>query len=129
MKPAASSPTKTEWPTVAIVGVGLIGGSIGLALQARRLAARVIGVGRSAAALAAAGKAKVVTETSLDLTAAVAEADLVVVATDVGDVRVILAEPNRRHVVSAEDPVGLAAAMNALAGDAELRAALGRANR
>jgi prephenate dehydrogenase len=90
MKPAASSPTKTEWPTVAIVGVGLIGGSIGLALQARRLAARVIGVGRSAAALAAAGKAKVVTETSLDLTAAVAEADLVVVATDVGSIAPLL---------------------------------------
>ncbi len=32
--------------TVAILGVGLIGGSVGLALRSRRLAAEVIGVGR-----------------------------------------------------------------------------------
>jgi prephenate dehydrogenase len=80
----------TEWPTVAIVGAGLIGGSIGLALQARRLSGRVIGVGRSAESLAAARRAKVVTDTSLDLAAAVAEADLVVVATDVGTIAPLL---------------------------------------
>jgi prephenate dehydrogenase len=80
----------TEWPTVAIVGVGLIGGSIGLAVQARRLSGRVIGVGRSAESLAAARRAKVVTESSLDLAAAVAEADLVVVATDVGTIAPLL---------------------------------------
>ena len=90
MKPAAPSPTNTEWPTVAIVGVGLIGGSIGLALQARRLAGRVIGIGRSAASLAAARRAKVVTETAVDIAAAAAEADLVVVATDVGTITTLL---------------------------------------
>lgn len=90
MKPAAHPATNREWPTVAIVGVGLIGGSIGLALQSRRLAGRVIGVGRSAASLATARTAKVVTETSLDLEAAAAEADLVVVATDVGTIASLL---------------------------------------
>ena len=90
MKPAAPPATNREWPTVAIVGVGLIGGSIGLALQSRRLAGRVIGVGRSAASLATARTAKVVTEISLDLEAAVAEADLVVVATDVGTISSLL---------------------------------------
>ena len=90
MTPAAPPATNREWPTVAIVGVGLIGGSIGLALQSRRLAGRVIGVGRSAASLATARTAKVVTETSLDLEAAVAEADLVVVATDVGTIASLL---------------------------------------
>jgi prephenate dehydrogenase len=90
MKPAAPPATNREWPTVAIVGVGLIGGSIGLALQSRRLAGRVIGVGRSAASLATARTAKVVTETSLDLEAAAAEADLVVVATDVGTIASLL---------------------------------------
>ena len=34
------------WDTVAIIGVGLIGGSIGLALRERKLARRVIGIGR-----------------------------------------------------------------------------------
>jgi prephenate dehydrogenase len=71
-----------QWPTVAIVGVGMIGGSIGKALLARRLADRVIGVGRSAASLAAAKRAGATTETTLDLAAAAA-ADLVVVAAGV----------------------------------------------
>ena len=90
MKPAAPPATNNEWPTVAVVGVGLIGGSIGLALQARRLAGRVIGVGRSATSLAAARKAKVVTDTTLKLDAAAAEADLVVVATDVSSIATLL---------------------------------------
>jgi prephenate dehydrogenase len=71
-----------HWPTVAIVGVGLIGGSLGRALLARKLAKRVIGVGRSQASLDAARRTGAVTETALD-PAAVAEADLVVVATGV----------------------------------------------
>lgn len=71
-----------QWPTVAIVGVGLIGGSIGKALLARRLTRRVVGIGRTAASLAAARKAGCVTETSLEVAAA-AEADLVVVAAGV----------------------------------------------
>ncbi len=73
---------KATWPSVAIVGVGLIGGSIGRALLARKLAGRVIGIGRSRGSLAAALEAGAVTETALD-PAAVAEADLVVVATGV----------------------------------------------
>ena len=80
---------KCHWQSVAIVGVGLIGGSVGKALQARRLAARVIGVGRSAASLAEAKRHGVVTETSLDLTA-VAEADLVVVAAGVAGIPALL---------------------------------------
>jgi prephenate dehydrogenase len=71
-----------HWPTVAIVGVGLIGGSLGRALLARKLAKRVIGVGRSQASLDAARRTGAVTETALD-PAAAAEADLVVVATGV----------------------------------------------
>lgn len=71
-----------HWPTVAIVGVGLIGGSIGRGLLARNLAQRVIGVGRSRASLEAARRTGAVTETALD-PAAVAEADFVVVTTGV----------------------------------------------
>jgi prephenate dehydrogenase len=71
-----------HWPTVAIVGVGLIGGSLGRAVLARKLTRRVIGVGRSQASLDAARRTGAITETALD-PAAVAEADLVVVATGV----------------------------------------------
>ena len=41
-----------EFDTVAIVGVGLIGGSIGLAVRERKLARQVIGIGRDEAKLA-----------------------------------------------------------------------------
>jgi len=80
---------KPPWPTVAIVGVGLIGGSIGLALKDRRLATRVIGVGRSAASLAEARRLGVVDDTATDVAAASA-ADLVVVATGVGTIPAML---------------------------------------
>lgn len=76
---------KVHWPAVAIVGVGLIGGSVGRALLARGLAQRVIGVGRSRQSLNAARRTGAVTETSLD-PAAVAEADLVVLATGVAGI-------------------------------------------
>jgi prephenate dehydrogenase len=81
-----------HWPTVAIVGVGLIGGSIGLALKARKLAGRVIGAGRSAASLAEAKRLHAIDEATTDLAAAVHAADLVVVATGVASIPGILEE-------------------------------------
>ena len=81
---------KPHWPTVAIVGVGLIGGSIGLALKARKLAGRVIGIGRSAASLAEAKRLHAIDEAATDILAGVAEADLVVVATGVASIPKIL---------------------------------------
>ena len=79
-----------HWPTVTIVGAGLIGGSAGLALASRRLADRIIGVGRSEASLAAARERGAVTETTTDLAAGVAAADLVLVATRVGMISSLL---------------------------------------
>ena len=35
------------WQRVCIIGVGLLGGSIGLALKRKRLAQTVVGVGRT----------------------------------------------------------------------------------
>jgi len=83
---------KPLWPTVAIVGVGMIGGSIGLALKARKLAGHVIGVGRTAASLAEAKRRHAIDATETDIAAAVAEADLVVVATGVATINAILDE-------------------------------------
>jgi prephenate dehydrogenase len=70
--------------TVAIVGVGLIGGSIGLALRERKLVERVIGIGRRQESLRIARRVGAVTNTTVDLDKGVAEADLVVVCTPVG---------------------------------------------
>jgi prephenate dehydrogenase len=80
---------KAHWPVVAIVGVGMIGGSIGKALRARRLAAKVVGIGRSQASLDAAKRTGCVTDTSTDIAAA-AGADLVVVAAGVGAIPALL---------------------------------------
>jgi len=78
------------WPCVAIVGVGLIGGSVGLALKARRLSSRVIGVGRTQASLDEARQRGIVDDTTTDLAAGVATADLVVVASTVSSIGPLL---------------------------------------
>ena len=66
-----------QWDTVAIVGVGLIGGSIGLALRQRNLAKNVVGIGRRQASLRVARRIGAITHTTIDLNKGVAEAELV----------------------------------------------------
>ncbi|HEX7447409.1 MAG TPA: prephenate dehydrogenase/arogenate dehydrogenase family protein, partial [Pirellulales bacterium] len=73
-----------RFQTVAILGVGLIGGSIGLGLLRRRLVRRVIGIGRRAESLRIAKELGAVTSTTVVLEEGVAEADLAVVCTPVG---------------------------------------------
>jgi cyclohexadieny/prephenate dehydrogenase len=70
--------------TVAIVGVGLIGGSIGIALRERKLAEQVVGIGRRQEALRTARRVGAVDHTTVDIEKGVAEADLVVICTPVG---------------------------------------------
>jgi prephenate dehydrogenase len=70
--------------TVAIVGVGLIGGSIGLALRQRNLAQAVIGIGHRQVSLRVARRVGAITQTTVDLGKGVADADLVIVCTPVG---------------------------------------------
>jgi prephenate dehydrogenase len=71
---------------VAIVGVGLIGGSIGLALRARRVAREVIGVGRDAGSLAQAVERGAIDWAATDLREATRTAEMVVVCTPVNRV-------------------------------------------
>lgn len=73
-----------QWDTVAIVGVGLIGGSAGLALAKRGVANKIIGVGRSDTSLSVAQNCGAISEGTTNLKQGVAEADLVLVATRVG---------------------------------------------
>jgi prephenate dehydrogenase len=75
-----------QWDTVAIVGVGLIGGSIGLALRQRNLAKNVVGIGRRQVSLRAARRVGAVTETTIDLAKGVASAELIVVCTPVAQI-------------------------------------------
>jgi prephenate dehydrogenase len=71
---------------VAIVGVGLIGGSIGLALRQRNLAQQVMGIGRRQSSLDRALACQAIDEAHTELEKGVAGADLVVVATPVAGV-------------------------------------------
>lgn len=66
---------------VAIIGVGLIGGSLGLALKEKRIAKKIIGVGRREESLKIALDRNEVDEVTTDLVSGVKDADLVVIAT------------------------------------------------
>lgn len=80
--PAVRKPTK-KWDTVAIVGVGLIGGSIGRAVARRAVARRVVGIGRRGGSLARARRCGAIDTGTTNVARGVAEADLVVVCTPV----------------------------------------------
>jgi prephenate dehydrogenase len=82
--------------TLTIVGVGLIGGSIGLAAGRRGLAQRIVGVGRQQSSLDQALSVGAIDEASLDLSAAVARADVVVFCTPVDRIadQVLAAAPH-----------------------------------
>lgn len=72
-----------QWDTVTIVGVGLIGGSAGLALAKRGAAKKIIGVGRSDSSLEAAKELGAISEGTTNIREGVADADFVLVATRV----------------------------------------------
>lgn len=72
-----------SYQRIAIVGVGLLGGSIGKAVRQRKLAETVVGVGRRQESLDKALEVGAINEASLDLESGVSGADLVIVATPV----------------------------------------------
>ena len=72
--------------TVAIVGVGLIGGSLGMALKTRRLARRVVGIGRDAVRLETAVALGAVDSGVTRLDEGLVDADVVVLCTTVGHI-------------------------------------------
>ncbi|CAN5282001.1 prephenate dehydrogenase/arogenate dehydrogenase family protein [soil metagenome] len=69
--------------TITIVGVGLIGGSIGLAAKARGVARSVVGVGRNAEVLELAVKLGAIDRSTTDSSEGFAAASLVIVCTPV----------------------------------------------
>lgn len=71
---------------VAVIGVGLIGGSFGMALRSRRLAVEVVGIGRSPEKLQRAVDLGAVDSWTLDIEEGVRGADLLYIATPVGSV-------------------------------------------
>ncbi|HEX5472161.1 MAG TPA: prephenate dehydrogenase/arogenate dehydrogenase family protein [Lacipirellulaceae bacterium] len=74
------------YETVAIVGVGLIGGSIGLAIRERKLAQTIVGVGRRQITLDTARKVGAIDNGVTNLANGVAHAQLIIIATPVDTV-------------------------------------------
>ena len=70
-------------PRLAVIGVGLIGGSLALALKAAGAVGEVVGVGRGVENLQTALRLGVVDRIETDAVAGVSEADLVFLATPV----------------------------------------------
>src|SRR5438105_2766042 len=69
--------------TLTIVGVGLIGGSIGLAAKQRQVARRIVGVGRRKEPLQYAQEKGIIDVLCNNLAEAVGDAELVVFCTPV----------------------------------------------
>lgn len=69
---------------LAVVGLGLLGGSVARGVRARALAREIVAVGRAGSAGPAARAAGVVDHATTDLAEGLAGADLVVLATPVG---------------------------------------------
>lgn len=72
-----------RFDTVAIMGMGLLGGSLGLAIRDRGLARRIIGVGRNIEKLSRAKELGTCDEVTTDPAQGFLEADLVVLCTPV----------------------------------------------
>src|SRR5262245_46118578 len=83
---------------LTIVGVGLIGGSVGLAAKARGGVGRVVGVGRDPKNLSRASELGAIDSFTTDLAEGVKAADLVVVCTPVDQIADIIlsASPHAR---------------------------------
>ncbi|HWD91141.1 MAG TPA: prephenate dehydrogenase [Verrucomicrobiae bacterium] len=77
---------------ITIVGVGLLGGSLGLAIKKRRLAGEVTGFVRRTSSVAECKKAKAVDSCTRDLREAVADADLIVLCTPLAQMLPLIRE-------------------------------------
>src|SRR6266581_1528788 len=72
-----------HWRKITLVGVGLLGGSLGQAIRQRRLAGQVAGYVRRAASIAECKHFGAADQVSSDLAAAVTDSDLVILCTPI----------------------------------------------
>jgi prephenate dehydrogenase len=76
-----------RWKKITLVGVGLLGGSLGMALRKRRLAGSVVGFVRRAASVVECEGLGAVNLATLDLQRAVKGAELIVLCTPIAQMR------------------------------------------
>ena len=76
-------------PRICIIGTGLIGGSLALALKQANYCEEIIGAGRTEATLKKAVELGVIDRYHMSMEKAVAAADIVVVAVPLGSMRAV----------------------------------------
>ena len=76
-----------QFRKITIIGVGLLGGSIGLAVKRRKLAREVVGFVRRASSVRECKKFRAVDFATTDLSAAVSNADLIILCTPLAQMR------------------------------------------
>ncbi|MSU19927.1 MAG: prephenate dehydrogenase/arogenate dehydrogenase family protein [Pedosphaera sp.] len=76
-----------QWQKITLIGVGLLGGSLGLAIKQRGLAKKVEGFVRRPASIAECEQFGVVDRATCDLISAVEQADLVILCTPIAQMR------------------------------------------
>ena len=81
-----------KFKKITIIGVGLIGGSIGLAIRTRRVAGEVIGVFRHRSTSKKALKANAVDTAAMSVREGVRDADLIIIASPVHSIPVLIKE-------------------------------------
>ncbi|MDK1025093.1 MAG: prephenate dehydrogenase/arogenate dehydrogenase family protein [Gammaproteobacteria bacterium] len=79
----------------AVIGLGLIGGSFALALQKHKICLDIVGYDQSSSSSAIALEKGIITASAATIAAAVAEADLIVLAVPVLSLEAVFAEINR----------------------------------
>lgn len=78
-----------QFEQITLVGVGLLGGSLGLAVKKRGLAGRVVGLVRRPESVTECGNLGVVDEATLDPKAAIKDADLIVHCAPISQMRAL----------------------------------------
>ena len=91
-----------QFRKIAIIGVGLLGGSIGLAVKKQKIASEVVGLSQHQASLDAALSLGAIDQGTQDLKQAVAHADLVILSTPVNIIQGMLSNMGpflKRHCI------------------------------
>src|SRR5882672_3446238 len=78
---------RVQFQKISIIGVGLLGGSIGLVVRRRKLAGEIAGFVRRKSSLKDCERAGAVDYATTDLLAAVSNADLVILCTPLAQMR------------------------------------------
>ena len=76
-----------DWQKISIIGLGLLGGSIALAIREKKLAARVVGFARRPETIKECERLRLVDLATLNLRQAVEEADLIILCTPVSQMK------------------------------------------